>query len=104
MYFLMWCNQAALGRAAAQLRGKQPSVSDRSPQNIRPTIYGEALSEMPLRSVRSMEAGTGKIEFLSDPTTGEVNSMSRVASPYTTAFSPAPSPSICSDPMYEHAA
>jgi len=35
----------SMAKAAAQLRVKQPSVSDRSPQGIRPTIYGDAFIE-----------------------------------------------------------
>jgi hypothetical protein len=35
----------SIAKAAAQLRVKQPSVSDRSPQGIRPTIYGDAFIE-----------------------------------------------------------
>src|SRR5260370_9248651 len=36
----------SMAKAAAQFRLKQTSVSDRSPQGIRPTIYGDAFKSM----------------------------------------------------------
>jgi len=62
----------SMAKAAAQLRVKQPSVSDRSPQGIRPTIYGDALIECGVAVFDQLKQGIGKIEFLSDPTTAEV--------------------------------
>jgi DNA-binding transcriptional LysR family regulator len=77
----------SMAKAAAQLRVKQPSVSkaigdleaalgvrlfDRSPQGVRPTIYGDALIECGVAVFDQLKQGIGKIEFLSDPTTGEV--------------------------------
>jgi len=62
----------SMAKAAAQLRVKQPSVSDRSPQGIRPTIYRDALIECGVAVFDQLKQGIGKIEFLSDPTTAEV--------------------------------
>jgi DNA-binding transcriptional LysR family regulator len=62
----------SMAKAAAQLRVKQPSVSDRSPQGIRPRIYGDALIECGVAVFDQLKQGIGKIEFLSDPTTAEV--------------------------------
>jgi DNA-binding transcriptional LysR family regulator len=42
--------------AVAQLHVKQPSVSDRSPQGIRPTIYGDALIECGVAVFRDLSS------------------------------------------------
>jgi hypothetical protein len=43
MYFR--CGAISMTKAVAPLRMKQLSVSDRTPQGIRPTIYGDAFIE-----------------------------------------------------------
>jgi len=85
--FFAVVQSGSMAKAAAQLRVKQPSVSkaigdlegalgvrlfDRSPQGVRPTIYGDALIECGVAVFDQLKQGIGKIEFLSDPTTGEV--------------------------------
>jgi len=44
---------------------------DRSPRGVRPTIHGDALIRCGV-AVFQLKQGIGKIEFLSDPSTGEV--------------------------------
>src|SRR5215471_12967107 len=85
--FFAVVQSGSISKAAAQLRVKQPSVSkaigdleaalkvrlfDRSPQGVRPTIYGDALVECGVAVFDDLKQGIGKIEFLSDPTSGEV--------------------------------
>jgi DNA-binding transcriptional LysR family regulator len=85
--FFAVVQSGSISKAAAQLRVKQPSISkairdleaalgvqlfDRSPQGVRPTIYGDALVECGVAVFDELKQGIGKIEFLSDPTTGEV--------------------------------
>src|SRR6266853_4158301 len=85
--FFAVVQSGSMAKAAAQLRVKQPSVSkaigdleaalgvrlfDRSPQGVRPTIYGDALIECGVAVFDQLKQGIGKIEFLSDPTTAEV--------------------------------
>ena len=85
--FFAVVESGSMAKAAAQLRVKQPSVSkaisdleaalgvrlfDRSPQGVRPTIYGDALIECGVAVFDQLKQGIGKIEFLSDPATGEV--------------------------------
>jgi Bacterial regulatory helix-turn-helix protein, lysR family len=77
---------AVVQSGAKAPRVKQPPVSkaigdlegvlgvrhfNRSPQGVRPTIYGDALIGCGV-AVFQLKQGIGKIEFLSDPTTGEV--------------------------------
>lgn len=85
--FFAVVQSGSISKAAAQLRVKQPSVSkaisdleaalgvrlfDRSPQGVRPTIYGDALVECGVAVFDELRQGIGKIGFLSDPTSGEV--------------------------------
>src|SRR5215510_14889202 len=85
--FFAVVQSGSMAKAAVQLRVKQPSVSkaigdleaalgvrlfDRSPQGVRPTIYGDALIECGVAVFDQLKQGIGKIAFLSDPATGEV--------------------------------
>lgn len=77
----------SMAKAAAQLRIKQPSVSkaigdleaslgvrlfDRSPHGVELTIYGDALLKSGVAAFDELRQGIRNIEFLSDPTQGEV--------------------------------
>jgi DNA-binding transcriptional LysR family regulator len=77
----------SMAKAAAQLRIKQPSVSkaigeleaaigvrllDRGPHGVEPTIYGDALLKSGVAAFDDLRQGIRNIEFLSDPTKGEV--------------------------------
>lgn len=81
----------SMTKAAGQLAISVPVVSkaiaelehtigvpllDRSPQGVEPTAYGRALLRRGLAAFDELRQGVKDIEFLSDPTTGEV----RVAS------------------------
>src|SRR5262245_23846945 len=81
----------SMTKAAGQLAISVPVVSkaiadlehtvgvpllDRSPQGVEPTAYGRALLHRGLAAFNELRQGVADIEFLSDPTTGEV----RVAS------------------------
>jgi DNA-binding transcriptional LysR family regulator len=81
----------SMTKAAGQLAISVPVVSkaiaelehtvgvpllDRSPQGVEPTAYGRALIRRGLAAFDELRQGVRDIEFLSDPTTGEV----RVAS------------------------
>jgi DNA-binding transcriptional LysR family regulator len=77
----------SMARAAAQLNVTQPAVSkaiselehllgvrlvDRSRQGIEPTPYGRALLKSGVAIFDDLRQGVREIEFLSDPTAGEV--------------------------------
>jgi DNA-binding transcriptional LysR family regulator len=77
----------SMARAAAQLNVTQPAVSkaiselehmlgvrllDRSPQGIEPTPHGRALLKSGVAIFDDLRQGVREIEFLSDPTAGEV--------------------------------
>ena len=77
----------SMAKAAAQLRIKQPSVSraigdleaavgvqlfDRSPHGVEPTIYGDELLKSGVAAFDDLRQGIRSIEYLSDPTKGEV--------------------------------
>jgi DNA-binding transcriptional LysR family regulator len=77
----------SMAKAAAELGVTQPAVSeviaeledafgvrlfDRSPQGTVPTIYGRALLKRGLAAFDELKQGIRDIEFLSDPTKGEV--------------------------------
>jgi DNA-binding transcriptional LysR family regulator len=79
--------RGSMAKAAQQLGVSQPAVSeviadlehalgvrllDRSAQGIEPTIYGDALLRRSIAVFDELKQGIGDIEFLSDPTTGEV--------------------------------
>lgn len=82
----------SMGKAASQLSMSQPAVSeamakledalrvrllDRGPRGIEPTIYAQALLKRGHAVFDELRQGVKDIEFLADPTAGEV----RVASP-----------------------
>jgi len=77
----------SMAKAAQQLGVSQPSVSeviadlehalrvrllDRSPQGIEPTIYANALLKRSRVAFDELKQGIRDIEFLSDPTVGEL--------------------------------
>jgi DNA-binding transcriptional LysR family regulator len=77
----------SMAKAAAQLRITQPSVSksigdleaalgvqlfDRSTRGVEPTMYGDALVKCGSVVFDELRQGVRHIEFLSDPTTGEL--------------------------------
>src|SRR5262245_53793793 len=76
-----------MAKAAAELGVTQPAVSgsiaeledafavrlfDRTPQGVVPTIYGRALLKRGLASFDELKQGIRDIEFLADPTKGDV--------------------------------
>jgi DNA-binding transcriptional LysR family regulator len=88
----------SMTKAAGQLAISVPVVSkaiadlehtigvpllDRSPQGVEPTAYGQALLRRGLAAFDELRQGVKDIEFLTDPTVGEV----RVASPAPLAAS-----------------
>jgi DNA-binding transcriptional LysR family regulator len=77
----------SMGKAAKSLATSQPAVSraiadleyslgvrllDRGPQGIVPTPYGRALIRRSVAAFDELRQGVKDIEFLADPTTGEV--------------------------------
>lgn len=79
-----------MAKAAAQLGVTAPTVSqaigdlehalgvtlfDRSPQGVEPTIYGNALLKRGLIAFDELKQGIRDIEFLADPTAGELSLM-----------------------------
>jgi DNA-binding transcriptional LysR family regulator len=77
----------SMGKAAAQLALSQPAVSkaisamehtlgvallDRSAQGVEPTLYGRALLKWANAVFDDLRQGVREIEFLADPTGGEV--------------------------------
>ena len=77
----------SMGKAAALLALSQPAVSkaiaemehtlgvrllDRTAQGIEPTLYGRALLKWAIAVFDDLRQGVREIEFLSDPTGGEV--------------------------------
>lgn len=77
----------SMAKAAAQLDVSQPSVSeviadlehalgvrllDRSPKGVEPTIYANALLKRSRVAFDELKQGIRDIEFLSDPTVGEL--------------------------------
>src|SRR5260370_19718901 len=77
----------SMGKAAADLAVSQPVVSkaiadlehalgvrlfDRSPQGVETTIYGKALLRRGLVAFDELKQGIRDIEFLADPTVGEL--------------------------------
>src|SRR5262245_54879126 len=88
LYTLLAVGQAgSMRKAAAQLNSNQPSISrsiaelehalgvqllDRNPQGIERTQYGRALLDCGMAVFDDLHQGVKNIEFLADPTTGEV--------------------------------
>jgi DNA-binding transcriptional LysR family regulator len=85
--FFAVTESGSMAKAALLLRVKQPSVSkaigdleaalgvrllDRSPHGVKPTVYGDALRECGIAAFDDLKQGIRKIEFLSDPTSGEL--------------------------------
>lgn len=79
--------RGSMGKAAAQLSVSQPAISkaiaemestlgvrllDRSPQGVEPTIYARALLDRGLIAFDELRQAVKHIEFLADPTAGEV--------------------------------
>lgn len=77
----------SMAKAAAELGVSQPTVSeviadlehtygvrlfDRSPQGVATTIYGDALLKRSIAAFDELKQSGRDIEFLADPTTGEV--------------------------------
>ncbi len=88
LHILMTVVQAgSMRKAAAHLNSNQPSISrsiaelerilgvqllDRNPQGIEPTQYGRALLDCGAAVFDDLHQGIKSIEFLADPTVGEV--------------------------------
>src|ERR1700716_1091796 len=88
LYVLFTVGQGgSMAKAAVQLGVSQPSVSevmadlehalgvrllDRSPQGIEPTMYANALLKRSRVAFDELKQGIRDIEFLADPTVGEV--------------------------------
>src|SRR5215475_9846834 len=88
LHILMTAAQAgSMGKAATQLALSQPAVSkaiaeieqtlgvrllDRTAQGIAPTLYGRALLKWAAAVFDDLRQGVREIEFLADPTSGEV--------------------------------
>ena len=85
--FFTVVRRGSMGKAAAELGVSPPTVSevisdlehglgvkllDRSPQGVEPTMYGHALLRRGLAAFDELKQGIRDIEFLSDPTTGEL--------------------------------
>ncbi|MBV9630457.1 MAG: LysR family transcriptional regulator [Xanthobacteraceae bacterium] len=100
--FFSVVQSGSLAKAAAQLRVSQPAVSqvivelerclgarlfDRSSRGMEPTIYGHALFARGRAAFDELRQGIRDIEFLADPTSGEVRIGS--ASPITDTLLPA---------------
>lgn len=79
--------RGSMGKAAAQLSVSQPAISkaiaemestlgvhllDRSPQGVEPTIYARVLLDRGLIAFDELRQAVKHIEFLADPTAGEV--------------------------------
>jgi DNA-binding transcriptional LysR family regulator len=85
--FFTVAQTGSLAKAAATLRVSQPAVSqliidlehavgaklfDRGPRGVTPTIYAQALLSHGKAAFDELRHGIQKIEFLSDPTAGEI--------------------------------
>jgi DNA-binding transcriptional LysR family regulator len=94
--FLTVVQRGSMAKAAQQLGVSQPSVSevifdlehalgvrlvDRSARGVEPTIYGDALVKRSVAAFDELKQSIKDIEFLSDPTAGEV----RIAAPIALA-------------------
>jgi DNA-binding transcriptional LysR family regulator len=85
--FFTVVQHGSMAKAAAEMGVSQPSVSelisglehtlgvrlfDRSPHGVAPTVYGDALLTRGLAAFDELRQGIRDIEFLADPTGGEV--------------------------------
>lgn len=85
--FFIVAQNGSMAKAAVQLGVSQPAVSevvadlehalgvrllDRSPQGIVPTVYGNALLKRSIAVFDELKQSVRDIEFLADPTTGEI--------------------------------
>ncbi len=92
----------SMGKAATLLSVSQPAISkaiadmeyvlgvrllDRSPQGVQPTIYAQALLDRGLVAFDELKQAMQHIEFLADPSTGELRIGSTIA--IATGFLPA---------------
>ena len=84
---LVTTKSKSMGKAAAELAVSQPVVSkaisdlenavglrllDRGPQGVEPTLYGDALLKWGLAVFDDLRQAVKELEFLTDPTAGEV--------------------------------
>ena len=91
--FATVARMGSMGKAAQELRVSQPAVSeviadlehavgarllDRTPQGTSVTLYGAALERRVLAVFDELKQGIKDIEFLLDPTAGEVRIGGRV--------------------------
>ena len=105
LHVLMTVVQAgSMGKAAQRLNTTQPAISrsiaelehalgvrllDRSRQGIAPTKYGEALLDCGTAVFDDLRQGVKRIEFLADPTHGEIiigGNEAIIAGPLSTVF------------------
>jgi DNA-binding transcriptional LysR family regulator len=85
--FFTVVQRGSMSKAAAQLGVSQPAVSeavaglehalgvrllDRNPRGVEPTMYGRAMLERTVAAFDELKQGIRTIEFLADPTVGEV--------------------------------
>jgi len=99
--FFTVAQHGSMSKAAAQLGVSTPTVSeiiadlehglgvrllDRSPKGVEPTRYGDALLKRTLNVFDELKQSIKDIEYLADPTTGEV----RIACPLAIAFTVIP--------------
>jgi len=92
----------SMGKAAAELSVSQPAISktiadmehalgvrllDRYPRGVEPTIYAQALLDRGVIAFDELKQAARHIEFLADPTTGELRIGSTIA--IATGFLPA---------------
>ena len=85
--FFTVAQRGSMGKAAVELGVSPPTISevisdlehglgvkllDRSPRGVEPTVYGQALLKRGLAAFDELRQGIRDIEFLSDPTTGEL--------------------------------
>src|SRR5882672_7756758 len=99
--FFTVAQHGSMSKAAAQLGVSTPTVSeiiadlehglgvrllDRSPKGVEPTRYGDALLKRTLNVFDELRQSIRDIEYLADPTTGEI----RIACPLAIAFTVIP--------------
>jgi DNA-binding transcriptional LysR family regulator len=99
--FFTVAQRGSMAKAAAQLGVSTPTVSeviadlehglgvrllDRSPRGVEPTIYGDALLKRTLIVFDELKQSIKDIEYLADPTTGEI----KIACPLGIAFTVMP--------------